>query len=472
MVLGELFLLLNGGAALVEALGDMSLPQQHAHAAQRATPLLQECRFGCLVALEQCNSSDATQLWDYQPALQDTVQLRGGPDTTHGLCLNVASYGVATGDQVWVTLCHPEHPLHANSLWTLEPTGHLLNRRSKLCLGDTMQLAPCDSAAPNITHTAAGLLQTSTARCITVHPGSRPPPPHPPEPPGPPAPPRVATVDLSQSRSLIHRTDPRYVSFTLDGSYNRGWFQRNLSNPLLRFLTKQLVGDVGAILRFGGSGNDYFDYDIPTGQVQPTLQACQPGQSYPALGMPGTAVCPPWSDSKHCAENAKVKGFCAKANSGPQPNCCRECNFPWAARFPNVSRAGCEGRSHGGSPATLTCTCLDQLRLDGLLDFARATGASLVFGLTISADVNSSHTLALLQHIHDRDSEQHLYGFEYGNEQEVTLPHKTQATQFARLQELLAKLYADKPRVTPPLNKSLYLANHLASFVVQSWFNG
>eukprot|EP01044_Picomonas_judraskeda_P020362 COSAG03_NODE_4506_length_1528_cov_45.931421_2_plen_194_part_00 len=30
-----------------------------------------------------------------------------------------------TGDKAWVTLCHPEHPLHANSLWTLEPAGHL-----------------------------------------------------------------------------------------------------------------------------------------------------------------------------------------------------------------------------------------------------------------------------------------------------------------------------------------------------------
>ena len=64
MVGRTLFLLLNGGAALLEALGDPSLPQQHA--APRAAPLLQECRVGCLVALEQCNASDATQLWDYQ----------------------------------------------------------------------------------------------------------------------------------------------------------------------------------------------------------------------------------------------------------------------------------------------------------------------------------------------------------------------------------------------------------------------
>jgi hypothetical protein len=238
--------------------------------------------------------------------------------------------------------------------------------------------------------------------------------------------------------------------------YNRGWFQRNLSNPILRFFTKALVsgGDggqdsgagVGAILRFGGSGNDYFDYDVPTGS-RPTLPACQPGQSYPDPGMPGTAVCPPWSDSKHCADNAKLPGFCARANAGAQPNCCRECDFPWQAKYGNVSRAGCAGRSHANGPATLTCTCLDQPRLDGLLDFATATGASLVFGLTISADINSTHTLALLQHIHDTDSEQRVFGFEYGNEQEATLPHKTQAIQFAELQKLLAVLYADKPRI-------------------------
>lgn len=437
-----LLLLMNGAAS-------SSLAKQQRLPAMKATPLLQECRGGCLVALEPCNASDATQLWDYQPTLQDTVQLRGGPDTTHGLCLNIYDYGKAAGDQAWVSLCHPEHPLSANSLWTLEPGGHLLNRRSKLCLSETMQLAPCDLAAPNITHTAAGLLETSQSRCVAVRPGSGPPPPHsdPPAPPGPPSPPRAVTVDLSHPRTLIHTTDSRYVSFTLDGSYNRGWFQRNLSNPLLRFLTKEFVGDAGAILRFGGSGNDYFDYDVPTGKVQPTLPACRSGHSYPDPRMPGTAVCPPWSDSKHCAENAKVEGFCSKANAGPQPNCCRECNFPWAARFPNISRAGCQGRSHGNSPATLTCTCLDQPRLDGLLDFASATGVSLVFGLTISADVNSSHTLALLQHIHDKDSEQRIYGFEYGNEQESTLANKTQAIQFAQLQEVLAKLFADKAHV-------------------------
>ena len=69
-----------------------------------------------------------------------------------------------------------------------------------------------------------------------------------------------------------------------------------------------------------------------------------------------------------------------------------------------------------------------------------------MFGLTISADVNSSHTRALLKHIHDVDSEQRVFGYEYGNEQEATLPRKTQAVQFLQLQKQLAILYADKPR--------------------------
>eukprot|EP01052_Picozoa_sp_SAG31_P012457 SAG31_NODE_730_length_12505_cov_3.807109_1_plen_483_part_10 len=178
------------------------------------------------------------------------------------------------------------------------------------------------------------------------------------------------------------------------------------------------------------------------------MPACLPGRSYPDPAMPGTAICPPWSDSKHCSEHVRDDpSFCERANEGPQPNCCHECNFPWKQRFPNVSRSGCQNRSHAHGPATLTCTCLDQQRLDALLDFSRATGVSLVFGLTIAADVNSAHTLALLKYIHDADSTQQLYGYEYGNEQEATLPERTQATQFARLQKILATLYSDKPRV-------------------------
>ena len=278
-------------------------------------------------------------------------------------------------------------------------------------------------------------------RCLAVFPVGWAPPPL------PPSPPTVATVDISHPQVVISRTDPRYVSVTLDGSYNRGWFQRNLTDPMLVLLAKQLSP---AILRFGGSGNDYFDYNVPAGQVQPTLAACRPNMSYPAAGRPATATCPPWSDSKHCAANAKVPGFCERAAAGPQPKCCRECKLkPW-----NSSHAGCNHRSHfsGGhaTPATLTCTCLTQQRADGLLRFAAATNLSLVFGLTISADVNSTHTMALLKYLHDTDATQAIYGFEYGNEQEGTLPNRTQALQFKRLGRILATLYADKPR-TPVL---------------------
>eukprot|EP01052_Picozoa_sp_SAG31_P048800 SAG31_NODE_10382_length_1145_cov_1.427342_1_plen_255_part_10 len=236
-----------------------------AGAIQLGYPLWDDCKGGCYVGLEPCNASDIRQQWSYQPLLQNTVQLRSSPNSSYGLCLNVPRYGVAVGDPTWVTLCHPEHPLHANSLWSLQNAakasagagGHLLNRRSKLCLGDAMQLAQCNGRAANFTyHGSEGTLRSSGARCVTVRRGTAPPL-------HPPSPPQTASVDLKDPRGLVHKTDPRYVSFTLDGSYNRGWFQRNLSNPLLRFLTKKLTGDTGAILRFGGSGNDYFDYNVP-----------------------------------------------------------------------------------------------------------------------------------------------------------------------------------------------------------------
>ena len=41
-------------------------------------------------------------------------------DNSTGLCLNVDDYGVSVGDQVWVTMCHPEKPVKANSAWVLK----------------------------------------------------------------------------------------------------------------------------------------------------------------------------------------------------------------------------------------------------------------------------------------------------------------------------------------------------------------
>ena len=63
----------------------------------------------------------------------------------------------------------------------------------------------------------------------------------------------------------------------------------------------------------------------------------------------------------------------------------------------------------------MTCNCLTEPRLLGLLEFATNTGSSLVFGLSFAADVNETKTMQLLKYI--AESEQHeVYGFEYGNE--------------------------------------------------------
>ena len=173
-------------------------------------------------------------------------------------------------------------------------------------------------SVPNLTR-VSWLAIVACNRACRPPPGPAPGPPHPsPSPPGP------ATVQIDTA-TVVHVVDERYVSFNLDGSYNRGWFQRDLANAKLRFLTAQLSP---AVLRHGGSGNDYFDYDVPTAtSPATTAPACLPGKSYPAL--PGTSRCPPWSDSKICAASVAKPGFCESAATGPEPNCCTECHHAW-----------------------------------------------------------------------------------------------------------------------------------------------
>ena len=217
-----------------------------------------------------------------------------------------------------------------------------------------------------------------------------------------------ATVELNAT--VVHEVDERYVSFTMDGSYNRGFFERNLTNPLLNFLVKQLSP---AVLRFGGSGNDYLQYDVPAGQT-PTAPACLPGQSYPEH--PGTNACPPWSDAKNCKELAAQPGFCASAERGPQPNCCHECGINWNVTNPG----GCSIHDGFAPHLWLTCNCLTQQRFDDLLAFAGDGNLSLVFGLSFADDVNSSKTTALLRHVAAGDHP--VWGYEYGNERDGRPP--------------------------------------------------
>ena len=130
----------------------------------------------------------------------------------------------------------------------------MVNTRSRLCLGvpdrdgsDRAVLVACDAAQKGWSFDrATGLLQLRFATAIQTaapHPtsassatrtdetclgvviGTTPTPG--PSPAPPPTPPTPAIISIN-STWLVHETDPRYVSFGLDGSYNRGWFQRDL----------------------------------------------------------------------------------------------------------------------------------------------------------------------------------------------------------------------------------------------------
>jgi hypothetical protein len=56
-----------------------------------------------------------------------------------------------------------------------------------------------------------------------------------------------------------------YLSYNLDSSDDRGFFSRDLSNPRLVFLAKQLTTHAPAFLRVGGSGGNWLWYDMRNG---------------------------------------------------------------------------------------------------------------------------------------------------------------------------------------------------------------
>eukprot|EP00037_Helgoeca_nana_P027622 m.317555 g.317555 ORF g.317555 m.317555 type:complete len:756 (+) comp27557_c0_seq1:166-2433(+) len=420
-----------------------------------------ECLAGCAVKVELCASSPPNpgQRWGYSPSGPASLVLAEGVvNATVGLCLNVKRMGTAAGDECWVTLCHPEHPLSANEGWAFTPDSELANQRSHLCAvassTGAVTLGKCGSGqrwqfdaktgqVSVSTSVAAGAslgeprrgsrasrgTESATTLCLTAVVPSPPPP---------------ANVSINLT-AVVHTVDPRFVSFTLDGSYNRGWFQRDLKNQKLRFLAQQLAP---AVLRMGGSGNDYFEYNVPSNATLPLPPSCLPGRSYPTL--PATGVCPPWSDSKNCSAMAAADpAFCAAARHQPQPYCCAQCGNKWNATsfpWPHGGAGGCSKYSHYGGGATLTCTCLTQPKFDDLLAFADAVNASLVFGLSFSADVNDTHTTALLQHV--ANGEHPVWGYEFGNEQKDLV---RSAEQLGQLQTLLPMLYANSSAQLPVL---------------------
>ena len=72
----------------------------------------------------------------------------------------------------------------------------------------------------------------------------------------------AATVHVDTAK-LLSRTSPRYASWNIDASRNRGFLWRNLSSPNLLQLA---AGLPAGYLRFGGSGNDALWYGDGIGQ--------------------------------------------------------------------------------------------------------------------------------------------------------------------------------------------------------------
>ena len=71
-----------------------------------------------------------------------------------------------------------------------------------------------------------------------------------------------ACVSLTIDGSApLSRTEDFYASWNIDSSRQRAFFDTNFSNPQLLYLAS-LIG--GARIRFGGTGNDYLHYDVPS----------------------------------------------------------------------------------------------------------------------------------------------------------------------------------------------------------------
>jgi hypothetical protein len=72
-----------------------------------------------------------------------------------------------------------------------------------------------------------------------------------------PSPPQ-GPVMLTLSNEIISRTNDRYVSWTIDTSRGRQFFDLDFTNSTLRYLASQIP----TVMRIGGSGGDYLTYDL------------------------------------------------------------------------------------------------------------------------------------------------------------------------------------------------------------------
>ena len=87
----------------------------------------------------------------------------------------------------------------------------------------------------------------------------------------------------------VNRIRDEYVSFNLDSTFDRGFFSRNLDNPHLVYLAKQLTSASPAFLRLGGSGGNEMSYGV--GNITCEQQAAARDYRCP---FPGNYSCPSW----------------------------------------------------------------------------------------------------------------------------------------------------------------------------------
>eukprot|EP01045_Picozoa_sp_COSAG04_P006170 COSAG04_NODE_299_length_17462_cov_3.686057_14_plen_472_part_00 len=242
-------------------------------------------------------------------------------------------------------------------------------------------------------------------------PTPHPPPPPPSPPPGPGAPLRV-TISV-ETKSPIFTVAPHYLSYTIDTSAERGFFRRDLNQPQLRWLARQLAP---AVLRVGGSGGDELYYDVPHD---------------PSRRCPG----PPFPKCKHTGKPplAAEAGEAILHDGQPEPE-------------PGVRMRKADA-----------AYCLNTSQWDALLGFAESAQAKLVFGLNFFSNVSSPQVRSLLEYTARRNSSA-VFGYEYGNEQ-IQAPQlscmQRQARQGADLYHILAQLYPDpaqRPRLIGPDN--------------------
>jgi heparanase 1 len=209
-------------------------------------------------------------------------------------------------------------------------------------------------------------------------------------------------VAIALSNKLISRTNDRYVSWTIDTSRGRQFFDLDFTNTTFRYLASQIP----TVMRVGGSGGDYLTYEL--------------GNKTAACG----------GDSKH--------------------------------------------------------NCLNESQYDGLVGFAKAAGAEIVFALNICPRKNSSENTfcgagkPTTGHWDSTNAEELLrysiakgyqfLGLELGNERNDEQSGASQAADLKILSDLLVRLYPDassRPLLIGPDSHSIHTVE--GAIVMMEW---